>query len=110
MWQAVLLCRNDVQSLFCGIQTKKKKKIAERNPGAACLCWVGDTKHSQVQENKAKRTEGSTAREKEGNKVGNVGDFPVNSAHISLSVDPPPDPQTGNTTAHPFTSSSFLCL
>lgn len=50
----------------------KPKKRAERNPGVACLCWVGHTKHNQVQEtNKQREQKGALPgrkREMEGGK------------------------------------------
>lgn len=91
----------------------QKKSREKSRRGLSVLGWSHKTQPSSGNK-QAKRTEGSIAREEEGNGVGKVGDFPLNSAHISqpLSVDAPPDhpPQTRNATAHLFISSSLLCL
>lgn len=90
----------------------KSKESREKSRCGLSLLGCPHKTRPRSGNKQAKRAEGSIAREEEGNEVGNVGDFPLNSSHISQ-----PSPwipllitQPQSTTAHLSSSSSFLCF
>lgn len=75
----------DVQKPHCGIQTKGGR---ETQVWIVCVMLdvlgVAYTKSDQVQTtNKQREQKGGLAGKKERNKVGEVGNFPVNLSHVS---------------------------